>query len=506
MSAPHSNNKTVTGQGQRLPPETVVDAPLATVLAAARKAGLASLGVVCLVGIAAYTTFFVFDCLHGDCRGRLLPRLVVVLLLATMYVITRWFQRAVMSHYGLIFGGLATLAMAAVALTTKELTGPHAAGASPTLLVALFVLYVFIRLPSTVLVAIGLGTGALAYYMGIRLPFEHDADLRTIVNLALVNALGFALARSIESRERRLFLEQQRTARQEAELRQRTVAAEQAIADKNRVLAAIGHDLRQPLMAAHLHCEILRLRLAQNDLVSVDQQASQLTSGLGQLKASIDQLLLVSRQDAPGAGAVGDVLLEPLLRRVSWVFEDECRRRGLELRLVVADPTLAAHTGGEALFRVLVNLVGNAVKFSRPPAVRADGRPAVRGIVMQALARGDRAVIRVADNGIGMAPDELDRVWDAFYQSGPAISRHREGLGLGLYLVRRSLQKLPFHEVRLRSSPGQGTRFTLSMPRAVVALDPFSAGAYPTDSETGPGSPVGKAAAHSVDSDLLSRL
>ena len=97
------------------------------------------------------------------------------------------------------------------------------------------------------------------------------------------------------------------------------------------------------------------------------------------------------------------------------------------------------------------------------------GRPAAVTTIFEeisaALARGDRVLIRVADNGIGMAAEELDRVWEAFYQSGPGISRHREGLGLGLYLVRRSLQKLPFHEVRLRSSPGLGTRFTLSMPR-----------------------------------------
>lgn len=480
-------------------------------LVAARKAGLASLGVVCLVGIAAYATFFVFDCLHGDCAMRLLPRLVVVVLLAAIYVATRFFQRTVMAHYGLVFGSLAMLAMAAVALTTRGLTGPHAAGASPTLLVALFVLYVFFRLPSLALFAIGLATAALAYYMGIRLPFDHDADVRTVVNLVMVNALGFALARSIENRERRLFLEQQRTARQEAELRQRTLAAEQAISDKNRVLAAIGHDLRQPVMAAYLHCEILRHRLAQQDLAAADQQASELTKGLGQLKASIDQLLLVSREDLSGTGSVGDILLEPLLRRVGWVFEDECRRRRLELRLVVRDPTLAARTDGEALFRVLVNLVGNAVKFSRPPAQGADGRPAVRGIVLQALARADRAVIRVADNGIGMAPDELDRVWDAFYQSGPAISRHREGLGLGLYLVRRSLQKLPFHEVRLRSSPGQGTRFTLSMPRAVIAVDPctglpFSADLYGADLRGGGNSRGVAAQTPASDGDLLSRL
>ena len=134
-----------------------------------------------------------------------------------------------------------------------------------------------------------------------------------------------------------------------------------------------------------------------------------------------------------------------------------------------------------------------------PPGRRPDARQAVRGIVLQARARGDRAVIRVADNGIGMAPDELERVWDAFYQSGAALSRHREGLGLGLYLVRRSLQKLPFHEVGLRSSPGRGTRFTLSMPRATI-----DAGGFRSEATA---APVAMAATtrNPVDGDLLSR-
>ena len=479
--------------------EAMASMPLATVLLAARTAGLASIGAVSLVAIAAYATFYFVDCSARDCSGRLLPRLIVISLLALTFSMTRWLRQAAIAHYGLVFGSLAVLLMAAVAITSRDLAGSDPASASPTLLVALFVLYVFFRLPSWALLAIGLGSGALAYHWGIRLPFVQDTEARTVVNLLLVNALGFALARSIEGRERRLFIEQQRTARQEAELRQRTLVAEQAIADKNRVLAAIGHDLRQPVMAAHMYGELLRHRLLQNDLVGADQQAAELTEGLGQLKISIDQLLLVSREEASGAGGVGDVLLEPLLRRVGWVFEEACARRGLALRLVVPDPALLARTDGEVLFRVLVNLVGNAVKFSRPPGRRPDARQAVRGIVLQARARGDRAVIRVADNGIGMAPDELERVWDAFYQSGAALSRHREGLGLGLYLVRRSLQKLPFHEVGLRSSPGRGTRFTLSMPRATI-----DAGGFRSEATA---APVAMAATtrNPVDGDLLSR-
>ena len=434
-------------------------------LEASRRSGLPALGALSLLVILTFLAFLAVDCHGNDCSSRVLPRLGVIGLLTVILGFARLVPDFSVAHYGLVFGVIATVLMMSLAVALPMLSMGNRASASPTMLVALFVLYVFFRLPSSALLAIGLAAAATAFQAGLRMPFDEYAEVRTVVNLLMVNFLGFALARSIENRERRLFEEQERSARQEAQLRERSQIAEQAVADKNRLIAAIGHDLRQPLMAAHLHGEILRHQLTLGDRVGAERQARELVDGLEQLKGSIDQLLLASREDALGAGAVAVVALEPLLRRVSWVFEDECARRGLQLRVSSRDPTLVAHTDGEALFRVLVNLVGNAVKFSRPPGRRPDGRPAVRGIVLQVLARGDRVLIRVADNGIGMAAEELDRVWEAFYQSGPAISRHREGLGLGLYLVRRSLQKLPFHEVRLRSSPGLGTRFTLSMPR-----------------------------------------
>lgn len=436
-------------------------------LEAARRSGLPALATLCVLAVATFAVFLLVDCRASDCQDHVLPRLVLMGELGLVFVVARFLPDFAVAHYDLVFGTLASLTMLSLAVALPMLSMGNRAAASPTMLVALFILYVFYRLPSWSLLAIGLLASILAFHNGIRMPFEDLADTRTIVNLLLVNLLGYALARSIEGRERRLFDEQQRSVRHEAELRERNQLAEQAIADKNRLIAAIGHDLRQPLMAACLHGEILGHQLARHDLAGVERQALELVDGLTQLKASVDQLLLASREAVPGGNVIGDIVIAPLLRRVSWVFEEDCARRGLEMRLVVRDPALMARTDGEALFRVLLNLVGNAVKFSCPPGIRPDGQRAVRGIILQAVAQGERVLIRVVDNGIGMVPEELDRVWEAFYQSGPAISRHSDrGLGLGLYLVRRALQKLPLHDVWLRSSPGRGTRFTVSMPRS----------------------------------------
>ena len=441
----------------------------ATYLRAVREAGLPALQVIAIVSIAAYLGYLFLDCSTSDCGGRVVPRLGLIGLNLALLAAARLTPRWTVDHYELVLGTLLILLVPATVLSSFRLLVNGGVATSPIVLLTLFVLYVFFRLPAWALLLIGVASSLVGYALGFRLPFSQEADLRTLVYLAMVHAIGFALARSIEQRERRLHVERLRVAHHEAELKERTRVAEQAIAEKNRLIASIGHDLRQPLMAARLHVDILRAQLEAGGGVAANLQAVELADGLAQLQTSVDNLLMVSRDAGKGSGFVADIRLEPVLHRVSWVFEDECRQRGLELRVVLRDPGLTVRTDGESLFRILVNLVGNAVKFSRPPGPRPDGRPAVRGIVLQAVARNDRVLIRVADNGIGMAAGELERVWDAFYQSGPAIARHREGLGLGLYLVRRTLQKLPFHEVGLRSSPNLGTRFTLSMPRAPVS-------------------------------------
>lgn len=430
-----------------------------------RESGLTALTVISLVPIVVYLIFLAIDCGRSACEGRVWPRSVLISLHLAMLAAVRCFPRYAVEHYGQVIGTLAFLLMVATALLTPLLfTGDGGLSASPTLLIALFILYVFIRLPALTLVGIGLSASLIGFVQGVRLPFVDDVDIRTAINLAMVNALGYALARSVEQREDKLLIEQQRAEHHGAELRARTIAAEQAIADKNRFMAAIGHDLRQPLMAAHLHGELLKLRLDNDDLAGSQREVRELADGLAQLKFTIDQLLMAARDESVEIGEQADVGVESMLRRAGWVFEDECRRRGLTLRVRVADPTLMVRTHSDALFRILVNLLGNAVKFSRPAP--APGQTSVRGIVLQALARGDRVLIRVIDNGIGMAPEDLERIWEAFYQSGSAISQHREGLGLGLYLVRRSLDRLPSHGISLRSSRRLGTRFTLSVPRA----------------------------------------
>jgi CheY-like chemotaxis protein/anti-sigma regulatory factor (Ser/Thr protein kinase) len=110
------------------------------------------------------------------------------------------------------------------------------------------------------------------------------------------------------------------------------------------------------------------------------------------------------------------------------------------------------------LWRVLMNLLSNAVKFTD-----SKGR-AGRGVVVRASLKGSVCRIDIADTGVGIAPEHVDAIWQPYFQIENAERNRERGLGLGLFLVRRALDHLPGHRLSLRSRPGRGSRFTLSLP------------------------------------------
>jgi signal transduction histidine kinase len=116
--------------------------------------------------------------------------------------------------------------------------------------------------------------------------------------------------------------------------------------------------------------------------------------------------------------------------------------------VVLADP--------RKLAMIVRNLVGNALKFTDEGFVRAE-----------ALLDGDHVVLRVSDSGIGIDPQDQERIFEMFRQGDGSDSRRHAGTGLGLYIVRRFVQQLG-GTVRLASAPGHGAVFEVRLPSAAV--------------------------------------
>jgi signal transduction histidine kinase/CheY-like chemotaxis protein len=235
-------------------------------------------------------------------------------------------------------------------------------------------------------------------------------------------------------------------------LREKKEEAEHANLAKSRFLAAASHDLRQPVHALGLF--VTRLGQLQHDSAGV-QLVAQLEASVLAMQNLLDGLLDMSRLEA-GAVPVNmqPFALDPLLAQLAHDLGGQAAEKGLRLR--VRPTPLWVHSDPTLVYRMLLNLASNAVRYT------AHG-----GILIAARADGQRRSVRlqVWDTGIGIAPEHQAQVFAEFYQVGNAARDRTKGLGLGLNIVRRTAELLGLAAVQLRSVPGRGSRFGLVLPR-----------------------------------------
>lgn len=390
-------------------------------------------------------------------------RLGMLAVVASMaYILHRYSDFAV-RHYALLVGSACSVTLGGVAvLVAMHDVGAVAAGFSPVpaVLVGLFIGYGFLRLPLKVIASICWGFSLLTVLLAPG-GFSGDGQIRLFLYVLTMNVLGMVLCHSIETRERELFVHRRRAEAAQAELKERAVAAEEAHMEKTRLLAAVNHDLRQPMMATTAYLAVLGNKLKQRDLEQAGKQLAHLQGAVGLLETSLDHLLTAARYDSGTEPMrIEMVELEPLLQQIAETFGPDAHRRGIELRVRAPAVRLLVKTDATALWRVLMNLVSNAVKFTE-----SRGRKG-RGVTVRAALVGDGCRIDIADTGIGIPQEYLDSIWQPYFQVGNAERDRSRGLGLGLFLVRRALDHLPGHRLALRSRPGRGSRFSVFLPGA----------------------------------------
>lgn len=220
---------------------------------------------------------------------------------------------------------------------------------------------------------------------------------------------------------------------------------------KTRFLAAAGHDLRQPIAAASLYVETLKLSTTserQAQLVERLDQSMHVFSGL------LDSLLNISRFDA---GLIKPQLkLFDLTEMFYWVeqsFAQTAHNNQLDLRLSCPlKKQLIVRTDIALLQSVVMNLVTNAIKFTRKGA-----------ILISARRRGGQVLLQVWDTGCGIAEADLPYIFDEFYQANNPQRSRKAGLGLGLSICQRAMSLLG-DKVTCRSQPGRGSVFSLCIP------------------------------------------
>ncbi len=219
---------------------------------------------------------------------------------------------------------------------------------------------------------------------------------------------------------------------------------------KDEFLATLAHELRNPLASLGNAINVLKLSARDDDPVRRTMERQ-----LGLLVRLIDDLL-----DAARIGR-GKLALKPTATRLSTVIESAVETvaplltaSGRDLQVDLALDDVVLDVDGERLSQVFSNLLSNAVKYSDP------GSPIVlRGTIAQR-----QVAISVADNGLGLTPDQALRIFEPFTQLESSIERSRGGLGIGLTLARRIVE-MHGGQVEVHSDgPNRGSCFIVHLP------------------------------------------
>lgn len=211
----------------------------------------------------------------------------------------------------------------------------------------------------------------------------------------------------------------------------------------------VSHELRTPLTAIKGFVETLEGEVEEKDknyLGIIKRNTERLIN-------IVKDLLLLAELEEKGISIQTEQMdLKPLVQNVLKIFEPEAKEKGLTLELVVDQEFPPISADPFAIEQVFVNLIDNAIKYTEKGSVRI------------ALRKGTGAVqIDVADTGMGIPAEHLTRIFERFYVVDKSRSKKLGGTGLGLAIVKHIV--LAHHgQISVKSLPGQGTVFSVSLP------------------------------------------
>jgi signal transduction histidine kinase len=279
------------------------------------------------------------------------------------------------------------------------------------------------------IVALDQTLGAIALVSGRRDRRFDEQDLTLAEDIAARAALAVANARLYEE-------------------------ARKANKTKSDFLAVVSHDLRTPLTAIIGYVDLMEMGVPDPLPDATRQRLRRIRTSATHLQYLLNELLVFARLDSGREEVrLRDVDLCDVARDVAAVGEPLALERGLGFHLDLPDNPINLRTDADKVRQVLLNLVGNSVKYTHHGEIRVELRePAER-----------LALIRVRDSGIGIAEQHRQQIFEPFWQIDPDQRSRDGGTGLGLSVVRR-LVRLLGGDVSVESELGKGSTFTVTLP------------------------------------------
>ncbi len=287
----------------------------------------------------------------------------------------------------------------------------------------------------------------------VALPLISQGEVRGGIELALPRG------RSLDADERAFALtlasqcvQALERARLYAAERKARAVAEAASRAKSEFLAVMSHELRTPLTTVIGYADLLLSEVWGTMGERQKEHLLHVKTSAWHLVTIIDDILAYSQVEAGRAEfRFGVVDVTALAAESLALFEPEAEQKGLLLRALLPPEGVGAETDAGKLRQILLNLLGNAVKFTD------------RGEVALELEAGDPLRIRVRDTGPGIAAEHLERIFEPFTQADQSSTRAKGGIGLGLAVSRTLAHRLG-GTLTVESAPGAGTTFHLSLP------------------------------------------
>ncbi|HLU24748.1 MAG TPA: GAF domain-containing sensor histidine kinase [Longimicrobiales bacterium] len=256
-----------------------------------------------------------------------------------------------------------------------------------------------------------------------------------------------------------------------ARLYEAALAASKA---KSDFLAVMSHELKTPLTTIVACTDLLEAEIAGPLNKEQRDQLGHILASAMHLLQLIDEILSFSRMEAGRERVQLEwVELQEFVNETAVLIRPVALDKGLNFRVRAPEEPIRIETDPSKVRQILLNLLSNAVKFTD------------RGEVsLEAWQEGAEVVFRVRDTGIGIAPDQLERIFEPFWQVEQSASRRAGGTGLGLSVARR-LARLLGGDVTVESEPGVGSVFVVRIPAHPSSNGTAEEGAAVVEAEQG---------------------
>jgi heavy metal sensor kinase len=236
-----------------------------------------------------------------------------------------------------------------------------------------------------------------------------------------------------------------------AEFNDTLARLEKAVGEMKQFTASISHELRTPLAVLRGEAEV-----ALMEADSTEQYQRVLSSQLEEfekLSRMINQLLTLARAESGEVAIAHEpVNLSNMARSLAEQLEPVAASKNVILSWN-CDPDVTLSGDASWIERVILNLVDNAIKFTRPGG----------HVWMTLTTNRNDAILEVADDGVGIAPEAVPHIFERFYRADPSRANRADGAGLGLSLVKWAVDQ-HHGSVEVESTPGHGTQFVVKFP------------------------------------------